>query len=329
MPKISVIIPAYNCEKTIQKTIKSVLNQTFADFELIIINDDSRDSTLNILCQIADSRIKIFSYSHAGGNVSRNRGIKHSVAEFISFLDADDLWTPDKLMSQYKALQQNPEAAVAYSWTDYIDENGEFLLFGTHFTANGNVYENLLLTNFLENGSNPLIRREALIELNGFDESLVAAQDWDMWLRLARKFNFVAVPSVQVLYRVSANSLSSNLARQEKACLQVLDKAYSTSPDSVQHLRNTSFAKLYKYLTCKALQKPLNRQKGVLAARFLWQYIINDSNRLQRTRFTLTLLFKIALILLLPPALSTALLARMKIEAKKSKDAYISGFLTN
>ena len=329
MPKISVIIPAYNCEKTIQKTIKSVLNQSFADFELIIINDDSQDSTLNIISKIADSRIQIFSYSHAGGNVSRNCGIKHSVGEFVSFLDADDLWTPDKLMSQYKALQENPEAAVAYSWTDYIDENGEFLLFGTHFTANEDVYENLLVTNFLENGSNPLIRREALIELNGFDESLVAAQDWDMWLRLARKFNFVAVPSVQILYRVSANSLSSNLARQEKACLQVLDKAYSTSPGSVQHLRNTSFAKLYKYLTCKALQEPLNRQKGVLAARFVWLYVMNDSNRLQRTRFTLTLLFKIALILLLPPALSTALLARMKIQAKKSKSAYISGFLTN
>jgi glycosyltransferase involved in cell wall biosynthesis len=329
VPKISIIIPAYNCENTIQKTVKSVLNQTLADFELIIINDDSQDSTLNIISKIADSRIKIFSYSHAGGNVSRNRGIKHSVGEFVSFLDADDLWTPDKLMSQYKALQENSEAAVAYSWTDYIDENGEFLLFGTHFTANGDVYENLLVTNFLENGSNPLIRREALIELNGFDESLVAAQDWDMWLRLARKFNFVAVPSVQILYRVSANSLSSNLARQEKACLQVLDKAYSTSPDSVQHLRNTSFAKLYKYLTCKALQKPVNRQKGVLAAKFLWQYVMNDSNRLQRTRFTLTLLFKIALILLLPPALSTALLATMKIQAKKPKSAYISGFLTN
>ncbi|MBD0262644.1 MAG: glycosyltransferase [Tolypothrix sp. Co-bin9] len=329
MPKISVIIPAYNCEKTIQKTIKSVLNQTFANFELIIINDASQDSTLNIISQIADSRIQIFSYSHAGGNVSRNRGIKHSVGEFVSFLDADDLWTPDKLMSQYKALQENLEAAVAYSWTDYIDENGELLLFGTHFTANGDVYENLLVTNFLENGSNPLIRRKALIELNGFDESLVAAQDWDMWLRLARKFNFVAVPSVQILYRVSANSLSSNLARQEKACLQVLDKAYSTSPDSVQHLRNTSFAKLYKYLTCKALQEPLNRQKGVLAARFLWLYVINDSTPLQRTRFTLTLLFKIALILLLPPTLSTALLGRMKIETKKSKNAYVSGFLTN
>jgi glycosyltransferase involved in cell wall biosynthesis len=321
VPKISVVIPAYNCAKTIKQTRDSVLSQTYTDLELIVINDGSTDATLNIVSQIKDSRIKLFSYPNAGGNVSRNRGINHAVGEFISFLDADDIWTPDKLATQLQTLQENPTTKVAYSWTDYIDENGKFVSSGTHISLNGNLYEQLLVKNFLENGSNPLICKDALLAVGGFDESLVAGQDWDMWLRLAREFNFVAVPKVQILYRISANSLSSNLARQEKACLQVLNKAYSTSPESLQHLKAYSFANLYKYLTWKALQNPLNRQKGLAGALFLWKYVKNDSSRLQNRSLTLILFFKIVVILMLPSALSTALLTSMKIFAKKVKNA--------
>ncbi|OYD96672.1 glycosyl transferase family A [Nostoc sp. 'Peltigera membranacea cyanobiont' 210A] len=300
---ISVIIPAYNSEKTIRETIESVLNQTFANFELIVINDGSQDSTLEVVTQIQDSRIKVFSYSNAGGNVSRNRGLHRAVGEFVSFLDADDLWTPDKLQSQLQALQENTTATVAYSWTDYIDENGEIVLSGTHITANGDIYEKLLLTNFLENGSNPLIRREALIKLGGFDESLSAAQDWDMWLRLACQFDFVCVPSVQILYRISANSVSANLIRQEKACLQVLERAYKERPLALKSTRNLSLTNLYKYLTCKALQKPFNRQNALTGAKFLWNYILNNSSRFQRINFTLKLLLKIFIMILMPTLL--------------------------
>ncbi|WP_138497597.1 glycosyltransferase [Nostoc sp. PA-18-2419] len=303
LPKVSVIIPAYNSENTITYTINSVLNQTFTDLELIVINDGSQDSTLEIVKEIKDPRIKAFSYANAGGNVSRNRGLNIAVGEFVSFLDADDIWTPEKLESQLKALQENLTAKVAYSWTDYINANGEFVLSGKRINVNGDVYENLLINNFLENGSNPLICRKALITLGGFDESLTAAQDWDMWLRLASKFNFICVPSVQILYRISANSVSSNLVRQEKACLQLLERAYQERPSALNQSWNTSIANLYKYLTCKALQKPLNRQKGLTAAKFLWKYFLNDSSRYQNISFSLKLLLKIAIILILPTLL--------------------------
>ncbi|MCX7592214.1 MAG: glycosyltransferase [Fischerella sp.] len=316
MPLISIIIPTYNSEKTIKDTIESVLEQTLTDYELIVINDGSSDSTLDIVSQFHDSRIKVFSYPHQGANVSRNLGLAHAAGEFISFLDADDLWTSDKLASQMKALQENPQASVAYSWTDYIDEKGEFLLAGMHITANGNVYEQLLVNNFVENGSNPLIRKEALLKLGGFDENLSAGQDWDMWLRLARECSFVAVPKVQILYRKSSNSLSSNLARQEKACLKVLDKAYNDSPKYLQNLRKQSLTNLYKYLTCKAMEKPFNRQKGSVAARFLWKYVINDASRLDHIKLTLKLFLKIVLIATLPSNLSTALLTGIKTKTK-------------
>lgn len=309
---VSVIIPAYNSEKTIKETIESVLKQSFTNFELIIINDGSRDSTIEVIAEIQDSRIKVFSYPNAGGNVSRNRGLHLAVGEFVSFLDADDLWTPDKLQSQLKALQENVTTKVAYSWTDYISANSEFLLSGKRVNLNGNVYESLLINNFLENGSNPLICRKSLIKLGGFDESLSAAQDWDMWLRLASKFDFICVPSVQILYRISANSVSSNLVRQEKSCLQVLEKAYKERPSlgdatrtTLKHSWNMSLANLYKYLTCKALQKPFNRKKCLAAAIFLWKYFLYDPSRLQNINFTLKLSLKIVIVLIVPTLLDS------------------------
>ncbi|WP_066384290.1 glycosyltransferase [Anabaena sp. CA = ATCC 33047] len=315
-PLISVIIPAYNCEKTIKETIKSVLQQSFTNLELIVINDGSQDATLDIVAQIQDSRLKVFSFENAGGNVSRNRGLHRAKGEYISFLDADDIWTPEKLQSQLEALQNNTEAYVAYSWTDYIDENGKFLVSGTHTTANGDVYEQLLVNNFLENGSNPLIRREALIELGGFDESLKAAQDWDMWLRLAAKYNFVAVPVVQILYRVSANSVSSNLTRQEKSCLQVLNTAYQLRPSTDIKILHLSKANIYKYLTCKALQAPFNRQKGRIAAAFLGKYFFYDDYRFKRINFMIKLFLKSLIIVMFPKFISTNLLTKMKAESK-------------
>ncbi|MBN3895829.1 MAG: glycosyltransferase [Nostoc sp. NOS(2021)] len=325
LPIISVIIPAYNSEKTIKETIQSVLNQNFTDFELIVINDGSQDSTLEVVTQIQDPRIKVFSYSNAGGNVSRNRGLDRAGGEFVSFLDADDLWTPDKLQSQLKALQENVTAKVAYSWTDYIDENSEIVLSGKRINVNENVYEKLLLNNFLENGSNPLICRKALITLGGFDESLSAAQDWDMWLRLASKFDFICVPSVQILYRISANSISSNLVRQEKYCLQVLEKAHKERPSlrdatrtTLKNSWNISLANLYKYLTCKALQKPFNRQKGLVAARFMWKYFLNDPSRLQNINLTLKLLLKIVIIIILPTLLYS-ITNRRKVRSQETE----------
>ncbi|NER48248.1 MAG: glycosyltransferase family 2 protein [Symploca sp. SIO1A3] len=126
MPTISVIIPAYNAQKTIQETINSVLNQTFSDFELIVINDGSQDSTLEIVSSISDRRMRVYSYPNAGPQKSRNRGIAQATGEYVSFLDADDLWRADKLEAQLQALQGNSQAAVAYSWTDYINESGQY-----------------------------------------------------------------------------------------------------------------------------------------------------------------------------------------------------------
>ena len=300
MPLISVVIPVYNGEKTIAETIESVLNQSFSNFEIVVINDGSQDSTLDVLSNIQDPRIKIFSYPNAGLSASRNRGFDQSSGEFIAFLDADDLWTPDKLEAQLAALQDNPDAAVAYSWTDFIDETSQFLKPGPHFTISGDVYPELLRGNFLANGSNPLIRRQALIKVGSFDESLPASEDWDMYLRLAARYHFISVPFTQVLYRVSTNSMSSNLFKQEAASLQFIEQAYAQAPESLQHLKKECFGFLYQYLIYKALEGSPGRQKGLKAAKLLWNYIKNAPSRHRLLRLKFSLLLKIMVAILLP-----------------------------
>ena len=312
MPLISVVIPVFNGEKTIKETIDSVLKQTFTDFELLVINDGSQDLTVEVVEKIQDSRIQLYSYPNAGLAASRNRGIDRSTGEYIAFIDADDLWTPDKLEAQFNALKSHPEAAVAYSWTDYIDEYSQFLGKGGHITVNGNIYPHLLLTDLLENGSNPLIRKQAFIEVGNFDESLSAAEDWDMLLRLAIRYHFIAVSSPQVLYRISSNSMSFNVLQQERESLKVIERAFNQAPESLQYLKKPSLANLYKYLTYKSLEGTPQQKKGLVAARMLSSAVKNDLSLLQ-AKVIGKVVFKILVMVLLPPDLAQSVITKFKI----------------
>jgi len=306
MPLISVIIPVYNGAKTIKETIESVLQQTLTDFELIIINSDSTDGTWEIVNSIEDPRLKIFNYPKANVGINRNRGIDHATGEFITLIDADDLWTADKLEAQYQALQENPQADVAYSWTDYIDENGQYLGICSHVNWTGDVYPPMLLTNFIVTGSNVLIRSQALKEVGRFDESLTNAHDTDMWLRLAALYQFVLVPCVQILYRISPNSLSSNVGRLEIACVKVLERAFQTAPESLQYLKRHCFANLYKYLLYKTFLGEPDRRRSWIAAKFLAKTIKNDPSIITKGA-SLKSIIKILTIAILPSQFATDL----------------------
>ena len=312
-PLISVIIPVYNGEKTIRETIFSVLNQTYKNLELIVINDGSLDLTLNVIYTIQDSRLKVFSYEKSGVSISRNRGIERASGQFISFLDADDIWTPEKLEKQLKALQANPQASVAYSWVDYIDENGEFFRHGNHISINGNAYEKMLIQNVLENGSNPLIRRQALINVGNFDISLKFAEDWDMWLRLASRYDFVTVPDADVLYRMSFSSVSTNVLEMEKACLKFIEKSFHTAPKSLQCLKRKSLTNLYHYLTFKSLESPSGQKNAIFAMRFFKNVIWHDLSVIIDWKKIFEVFFKVTMVILLPPKQYRYLKTKIKI----------------
>ena len=246
MPKVSIIIPAYNAESTIKCTIRSVHKQTYRDYELIIIDDGSTDRTVEIVREIADDRLKLFSYKNAGLPTARNRGIQQATGEYIAFLDADDLWTRDKLEKQVAVLETNPEVGVVYSQTYCIDSQSNFLYYCNPVCFAGDVLKELFLTNFLHNGSNPLIRQQAIATVGKFDSSLNSSEDWDYYLRLAALYPFAVVPKYQVLYRQTENNMSSNVARVKQASYTVLERAYQKHPQ-LQRYRRQSLSILHLY----------------------------------------------------------------------------------
>lgn len=282
MPEISVIIPTYNAEKTICETIESVCKQTFIDLEILVINDGSTDATLENISAINDPRLQVFSYYNSGVAIARNRGIEKATGQYITFIDADDLWMPNKLRAQWEALQNAPEAAVAYSWSDYIDSSSQISHPGQRVQFYGNVFPHLLVNNFLESGSNPLIRQIAIQRLGGFEPSLVPAEDWDFYLRLAAHYEFVLVPEVHILYRISTQAASANTTKMEAKSLQVIERVFREVPESWQYLKKESIKNLYTWLLFRSLEGKNNRQKSKIAARYFWRAIASNPSLLYK-----------------------------------------------
>lgn len=275
VPIISVVIPAYNAERTVLETVESVQKQTFSDIEIIVIDDGSTDRTVEIIQRIRDERLKICSYKNGGLPVARNRGISHANGEFISFIDADDLWTLDKLELQLAALQQHPEAGVAYSWTSYFIDGQEQSIFPYNpVFSEGNVYDKLLVNNFVASGSNILARRKAIESVGEFEPTLKSCEDWDFYIRLAAKWHFVVVPKHQILYRQSLNTLTSKVEVMEKEALRVVERAYEAAPPKYQSLKNQSLSWVYEYCTQQYLKKSSNDFSAAnQAGQKLWQAI--------------------------------------------------------
>jgi GT2 family glycosyltransferase len=307
MPIISVIIPAYNAERTILETIESVQQQTFSDFEMIVINDGSTDKTLELLGTVKDHRLRLFSYKNGGVSVARNCGISHATGEFIAFLDTDDLWTSDKLELQLAALQQHSEAGVAYSWTHFMDEQGKSFHADEHICFEGNVYAKLLIGNFIGSGSNPLIRRQAIESVGEFDSTITHGEDWDLYLRLAARWLFVVVPKPQILYRQTSGSASSKIEIMEKDTLSVIERAFRAAPPELQFLKNESLANLYQFLAHLCLTR-ISSAGGAEQASQKLQTAIRLYPRTLLDRKTQVLVIKLLLIGILSPKIASYLL---------------------
>ena len=300
MPQVSVIVPAYNSADTILKTLDSVLKQTVSDLQVLIIDDGSTDDTVALVSSLNHPKIEVCSYPNAGTSTSRNRGIDRAKGEYISFIDADDLWHPQKLELQLEALQRQPDAGVAYSWTDFIDEKGEFLHQGSYLKVNGEVLPYILLFNFIESGSNFLVCRQALETVGGFDKTMPPAEDWDLGIRLAKQYPFVCVPQPHVFYRKLTRSQSTNIKRLEMACLRAIEENFYQVSTDLKHLKSASLGNIYKYLLMKCFENSQQKDIGVTIVNFLQKAISNDPRLLANKRLVLAIFLKGMILSMLP-----------------------------
>ena len=232
MPKVSVVIPAYNAMPFLSKTLDSVLGQTFSDFEVLVINDGSTDGTGAWVSALADRRVTLINQENQGCAIARNTGVFVSNGDYIAFLDADDIWESTKLEKQVRILETRPNVGLVNTWISHIDGEGVSLeKLGTP-DSEGYVWESVIEENPIMCGSTPMVRRECFESVGLFDQSLRSAEDWDMWIRIAKKYEFAVVKEPLVRYRIHANSKSHNLQLHLKSRLQVIEKAFqNTVPD--------------------------------------------------------------------------------------------------
>lgn len=260
IPLVSVIIPAYNAERLIDRTLTSVLNQTYRHLEVWVVDDGSHDRTPDIVRQFAerDPRVHLLQQANGGVAAARNFGIQHAQGEFIAPIDADDLWYPENLAKQVNcALAGGANLGVVYSWSVCIDE-ADALLGGVRaFTIAGDVFLTLLCHNFIGNASASLIRRCCLETVGGYDpefraQSAQGCEDWDLYLRLSEEYAFGVVPEFLVGYRKSQTSMSQNYTVMAKSYCLVLEGAKQRQPQLPDHLVRLSKGNFFMYLAFEA-----------------------------------------------------------------------------
>lgn len=199
-PIISIIIPTYNREKLIIKALNSIFNQTFQDFEILIIDDASTDNTRNVVENLKNQKIRYYRLDKNGGQcVARNYGIKRASGKYIAFLDSDDEWLPEKLGSQLKCFEEGPDNMGAVYGQSYQ----RFELSGTTAFKDGPYYRGNIYDKFSQGFCPPtpslfLVRKDVLEKVNYFDEQLITFVDLDLWLRISREylFDFVEHPII-------------------------------------------------------------------------------------------------------------------------------------
>jgi glycosyltransferase involved in cell wall biosynthesis len=181
-PEVCVIIPTYNRRAMVCDAIDSVLAQSFAEFELIIIDDGSTDGTVEQLARI-DETIRIERLEHRGPAAARNRGVEKARAPLIAFLDSDDLWAPAKLERQLAFMRDNPDCAISQTNEIWIRQGRRVNPGLRHRKRGGDIFIDSLRT-CLISMSATIMRTDLFRSLGGFDESMDAAEDYDLWLRI-------------------------------------------------------------------------------------------------------------------------------------------------
>nr|WP_309728945.1 glycosyltransferase family A protein [Chamaesiphon sp. OTE_75_metabat_556] len=253
VPKVSVIVPAYNIASYIADTLMSVETQTFRDFEVLVIDDGSTDDTakqVKIFCR-RDDRFQLLQKDNGGLASARNYGMRHARGEYIALLDGDDLYKPNKLANHVARLDRNAEAGVVYSASAAIrDDGGSTFISLSGRPLSNNLLFSLLCKNFIGHGSNAVFRRCIVEDVGGFDETLPSAEDIDYWLRIAAtgKWTFDREPQVLCCYRVRPSGLSFNVAEMQRCGERVIKGAYQRSPDLVEPMLPTASAYMYRYL---------------------------------------------------------------------------------
>jgi glycosyltransferase involved in cell wall biosynthesis len=251
VPRVSVLMSVYNGERFLINSVESILEQTFPDFEFLIIDDGSTDSTWEILEKYADKEARIIlvrNEKNIGLTRSLNKGLALARGEYLARQDADDISLPQRLEMQVKFLDAHPEVSLVGTGMEIIDENGKILALHQPPTDHESIAAELLIKNNSVGHSTVMARLDILKELRGYNERLPYAQDYDLWWRLCRKRKIANLPEILVKWR----DTPGNISRAHRA-------------DQLEYIFATSIAAIRESLKDKTLDEEAYR-------RFWWAY---------------------------------------------------------
>jgi glycosyltransferase involved in cell wall biosynthesis len=255
---VSVIIPAYNAEPQIAQTLKSVLAQTYQQFEIIVVDDGSTDRTADVVrsLQAIDPRIQLIQQRNAGVSAARNAAIAQARGEYLAPLDADDVWLPPMLERCIERL--NKGVGVAYAWSVDIDAAGNILgRYAPVSSPEGRVLLPLICAQFLKNGSSAVFRRDCIEKVGGYNpqqrsRQLESCEEWDLLLRIADKYEFGCVPEFLVGYRQAGLGRSQQIQRVARGYELMMADVRQRHPEIPRRVFRWSAGLFYNYLAEKS-----------------------------------------------------------------------------
>lgn len=216
MIKVSIILPTYNRSHIIKRSIESILNQSYRDFELIVISNGSTDATSDVVKSIEDKRVHFICQVGSGSPAApRNTGIKVAQGEFIAFCDDDDIWLPDKLEKQMNFFSENSQYSICCSKMKRFNRNYTWI--NTDEEKNGPIQSKDLLYKNTVPLSSLVLKKEVFMHYGLFDESkeIFGAEDYELTLRLSKKYQIYCLPDYLILYNSENERFSNAIAKNQ------------------------------------------------------------------------------------------------------------------
>jgi glycosyltransferase involved in cell wall biosynthesis len=259
-PLVSVIVPAYNAEVFIERTLKSILNQTYTNIEVLVVDDGSQDSTAKIVKLFVqkDSRVTLLQQPNSGVAAARNLAIAKSQGEFIAPIDADDIWYPQNIEKQVECMLASPESVgLVYAWSVDIDEQDVPTGGCRKSWEEGDVRLILATKNFVGHASATLIRRACFDQVGGYntefrEHNAQGCEDFDLYLRISEKYQFRVVPELLIGYRQVMGSMSCNSQAMSKSREMVMLEFQRRNPEVPATVYKSAWINYYRYLAGKS-----------------------------------------------------------------------------
>lgn len=230
-PRVSVIVPTYNQAEYLGHAIRSVLQQTFVDWELIVVDDGSTDETTQCMAQFTDSRVRYVFQQHQERSCARNRGIGEARGALVAFLDADDFWLPAYLETQVATMDACSNAGLSYTWHYNADVTGQLVEvhgYGASGAQNRDEFLRAMLLGNRMISNSVVVRASVLEEVGVFDPEIVHVEDWDLWLRIAMAHRVVVVAEPLACYRRYNVFMPARLIGRnaDQGSIRVIEKAF-------------------------------------------------------------------------------------------------------